>query len=99
VKTGAGSSTPNPRGYLGVSQLDSGRQANAVLVALTVWGQTEDRQKTKEAGFEYHLVKPADPLDIAILTGATFISPFQSAEDIEDPIRANLRVEYGWPVQ
>jgi CheY-like chemotaxis protein len=32
-----------------------------VLVALTGWGQDEDRQKTKEAGFDHHLVKPAEP--------------------------------------
>ena len=32
-----------------------------VLVALTGWGQTEDRRRSKEAGFDHHLVKPADP--------------------------------------
>jgi CheY-like chemotaxis protein len=30
------------------------------LVALTGWGQREDRRRTHEAGFDYHLVKPAD---------------------------------------
>jgi PAS domain S-box-containing protein len=30
------------------------------LVALTGWGQREDRRRTSEAGFDYHLVKPAD---------------------------------------
>ena len=28
------------------------------LVALTGWGQEEDRQRSKQAGFDYHLVKP-----------------------------------------
>ena len=32
----------------------------ATLVALTGWGQREDRHRTREAGFDYHLVKPAD---------------------------------------
>ena len=32
-----------------------------VLVALTGWGQTEDRRRSREAGFDHHLVKPADP--------------------------------------
>ena len=32
-----------------------------VLVALTGWGQTEDRRRSQEAGFNHHLVKPADP--------------------------------------
>ena len=30
------------------------------LVALTGWGQEEDRRRTKEAGFDAHLVKPVD---------------------------------------
>jgi CheY-like chemotaxis protein len=30
------------------------------LVALTGWGQEEDRRRTREAGFDHHLVKPAD---------------------------------------
>jgi CheY-like chemotaxis protein len=28
------------------------------VIALTGWGQEEDRQKTREAGFDGHLVKP-----------------------------------------
>ena len=32
-----------------------------VLVALTGWGQNEDRRRSKDAGFNHHLVKPADP--------------------------------------
>lgn len=32
-----------------------------VLVALTGWGQDEDRQKTDRAGFDHHVVKPIDP--------------------------------------
>jgi signal transduction histidine kinase/ActR/RegA family two-component response regulator len=32
-----------------------------VLVALTGWGQDEDRQKSKDAGFNHHLVKPVEP--------------------------------------
>ncbi len=31
-----------------------------VLIALTGWGQDEDRQKSKDAGFDAHLVKPVD---------------------------------------
>jgi len=31
-----------------------------VIVALTGWGQEEDRRKSKEAGFDEHLVKPVD---------------------------------------
>jgi CheY-like chemotaxis protein len=31
---------------------------NIVLIALTGWGQEEDRRRTAEAGFDHHLVKP-----------------------------------------
>jgi PAS domain S-box-containing protein len=35
--------------------------AKPVLIAMTGYGQPEDRQKSKEAGFDYHLTKPVDP--------------------------------------
>jgi CheY-like chemotaxis protein len=31
-----------------------------VMVALTGWGQDDDRRKSAEAGFDGHLIKPAD---------------------------------------
>ncbi|MBV9998480.1 MAG: PAS domain S-box protein [Verrucomicrobia bacterium] len=34
---------------------------DTVLVAVTGWGQAEDRRKSQEAGFARHLVKPVDP--------------------------------------
>jgi CheY-like chemotaxis protein len=34
------------------------------LVALSGWGQEEDRQRSVEAGFDRHLVKPADPTSV-----------------------------------
>ncbi len=33
----------------------------ARLAALTGWGQPEDRRRSAEAGFDYHLVKPVEP--------------------------------------
>ena len=38
-----------------------------VLVALTGYGKEEDRQRSFEAGFNRHLVKPVDPAAIAKL--------------------------------
>ena len=35
--------------------------AGARIVALTGWGQPDDRQRTAAAGFDDHLTKPADP--------------------------------------
>lgn len=41
-----------------------------VIAALTGWGQEEDRRKSKEAGFNDHLVKPVDAKALfAILAG------------------------------
>lgn len=47
-----------------------------LVVAVSGWGQEEDRQKTREAGFDHHLVKPVDPSDLAELL-ATANTPAQ----------------------
>lgn len=39
---------------------ESEGEARTVLVALTGWGQEEDRRRTAEAGFDHHMVKPPD---------------------------------------
>ena len=39
----------------------------ARLVALTEWGQQEDRHRSAEAGFDHYLVKPVDPLHLRVL--------------------------------
>ncbi len=33
----------------------------SLLVALTGWGQQEDKRLAREAGFDHHMVKPVDP--------------------------------------
>jgi PAS domain S-box-containing protein len=38
-----------------------------ILIAQTGWGQEEDKRRTREAGFDDHLVKPVDPLALAKL--------------------------------
>lgn len=40
------------------------------LIAMTGWGQEEDRQRTREAGFDAHLVKPVGVAELkAVLSG------------------------------
>ncbi len=34
---------------------------NLILVAVTGWGQEDDKKKSEEAGFDRHMVKPVDP--------------------------------------
>jgi len=40
---------------------------NTVLIALTGWGQVEDRRLSREAGFDGHLVKPVDFTALQVL--------------------------------
>jgi PAS domain S-box-containing protein len=40
-------------------QMSSGR--DVFLVALTGWGQEDDRRRSTVAGFDFHLVKPVEP--------------------------------------
>jgi signal transduction histidine kinase/ActR/RegA family two-component response regulator len=42
-----------------IRQEDWGR--GALLVAVTGWGQQEDRERSRAAGFDHHLTKPVDP--------------------------------------
>jgi PAS domain S-box-containing protein len=41
--------------------------AGIFLIAVTGWGQEEDRRRSEAAGFDHHLVKPIDPLGLAAL--------------------------------
>jgi CheY-like chemotaxis protein len=43
----------------------------ALIIAVTGWAQPYDRQKTSEAGFDAHLVKPVSEVELfqAIATG------------------------------
>jgi len=51
-----------------IRQADWG--TNIVLIALTGWGQEEDRQRSKEAGFDRHMVKPIEHSELTkILEG------------------------------
>ena len=43
-----------------------------VLIALTGWGQEQDRRQSREAGFDHHLVKPVDPKVLMTLVSDVF---------------------------
>jgi two-component system, chemotaxis family, CheB/CheR fusion protein len=52
---------PNMNGYDAARHIRLQTWGEAMkLVALTGWGQDEDRKRSKEAGFDSHLVKPAN---------------------------------------
>ena len=46
--------------------------ASMVIFACTGWGQTDDLRRSKEAGFNKHLVKPLDPKLLDDLLGGNF---------------------------
>jgi len=55
-------------GMPGMNGYETGRRVrelrelqNIVLVSVSGWGQEEDQQRTAEAGFRAHLIKPVDP--------------------------------------
>jgi PAS domain S-box-containing protein len=53
---------PNLNGYDTCRALRDQPWGRAIrVVALTGWGQDEDRRRTAEAGFDHHLVKPVEP--------------------------------------
>ncbi len=56
---------PRMNGYEACSEIrrNAGGAART-MVAITGWGQPEDRRKSQEAGFDKHLVKPVDPQDL-----------------------------------
>jgi CheY-like chemotaxis protein len=52
---------PGMDGYEVAKRIRERREfENVMLIALTGWGQADDRRRTRDAGFNHHLVKPAD---------------------------------------
>jgi CheY-like chemotaxis protein len=65
---------------LGMPEMDGYQVARAIrgradgervpIIALTGWGQEEDRRRSHEAGFDHHLIKPADIAALRALLGS-----------------------------
>jgi len=52
---------PEPDGYETCRRIRRQPGGDTIfIVAQTGWGQEEDRQRTREAGFDHHMVKPVD---------------------------------------
>lgn len=57
-------SMPGMNGYEVARQLRTMFQDRVVLIALTAHGFEGDKRRALEAGFDRHLVKPADPVKV-----------------------------------
>jgi DNA-binding response OmpR family regulator len=51
---------PKLSGYDVAREIRARRGAGVLIVAITGWGQDEDRQRAREAGFDHHFTKPVD---------------------------------------
>ena len=52
---------PRMDGYEAARQIRSSLGPGVMLVALTGWGQDEDKRLSRDAGFDRHLTKPPEP--------------------------------------
>ena len=51
---------PKLNGYEAARRIREAHGAELTLIALTGWGQAEDRRTSREAGFDHHLTKPVE---------------------------------------
>jgi len=72
---------PHVNGYDVARRLRQARATQgALLVAITGWGQLEDRRRAHDAGFDHHMVKPVDPARVRALL-ATMVRPATTATE------------------
>jgi CheY-like chemotaxis protein len=61
---------PGLDGYQTCRRVREKKGSEICVVAVTGWGQEQDRQLAAEAGFDAHMTKPADPEQLVELLGA-----------------------------
>ena len=70
---------PRMDGYQAAREIRGALGPGVVLVALTGWGQEEDQQRARDAGFDHHLTKPAEPGVLERLIASAQAHPRTSA--------------------
>ena len=60
---------PGISGYEVARRIRSRKHSGVRIVAVTGWGQPEDRRQSAEAGFDLHLVKPVDEQQLLQVLG------------------------------
>ena len=82
-------SMPGQSGYDLARQLRADAAEDLFLIALTARTSDEDRQRSFEAGFDLHLNKPADPLELitTVRTHGERIAALRSARPPQSPLQ------------
>ena len=78
---------PGLDGYEACSRIRRELGRGVIVVALTGFGQEQDRDKAVRSGFDAHLTKPADPKELARLLSELRVDPHKNAphRDSSDP--------------
>jgi signal transduction histidine kinase/CheY-like chemotaxis protein len=71
---------PGMDGYEVARQLRAEFDSSLILIALTGWGTDQDRERSREAGFDYHLTKP---VDLAALESMLTRQAVEAMSDLE----------------
>ncbi len=61
---------PGKNGYDVARELRNAHGSQLVLIAVSGYGQDEDRRRGREAGFDHHLVKPVRPTELEAMIGS-----------------------------
>ncbi len=81
---------PGMDGFEVARRLRAGPEKDVRLIALSGYGQPEDRRKTLEAGFDMHLIKPADPVHLSSAIAAVRKQRNEEADTPHAPDRGDL---------
>jgi len=67
---------PRLNGYEACSRIrEQSVGVKAILIAISGWGQEDDKRRAQEAGFHYHFVKPVDPATLERLLSQLKLKP------------------------
>jgi len=68
--------------------------ADLQLIAITGWGQEDDRRKSLEAGFDQHLTKPVDPEQlISLIVRSNRSGATRKSAQLTSPMPTGIRVD------
>jgi signal transduction histidine kinase/ActR/RegA family two-component response regulator len=73
---------PKMHGHDVAQRIRQDRGNDVIVIALTGWGQEEDRRRSREAGFDYHLTKPVDFDELNKLLRAVNVSEVNQSASI-----------------